>query len=113
MLPTVTNPADSTHRCVPLFSHAISDVEQLFHDVVEIAVPLPGAEGVVQPPVKDVQLPIGLMSFRVGLEDARLEPGHGGLGGAEIRIGAGNHGPGNGGAKRTGLSRARYFHGTA
>ena len=69
-------PATRTRK-PPSFSGAVADGYQLLHDVVEVAPPGLGAEGVMEFAVKLEELAIDFMRARAGLEDARLGRGHG------------------------------------
>ena len=88
--------------------------QQVLHDVVEVAAPGLGAEGVVELPVEGVELEVDLVARGVRLEDRPLDPAHGGLGLGErlvaAALAAGDDGPGHGRAQGAGLGRAGDLH---
>ncbi len=68
------------------------------------------AEGIVQLAVERVELLIDRLVFGDRPVGDLLQAGHRGLGGLEIRMGAGNHRRADGGTQRAGLRRAGNAH---
>src|SRR5512143_471344 len=92
----------------------VLDREKVLHDVVQAAVPVLRAEGVVELPVKRVELEVDLVARGVRLEGRPLDPAHGGLGlgerGVAIALAAGGDGSGHGRAEGARLGRAGDLH---
>lgn len=87
-----------------------AEVDELFHDVVEIAGPVGGAEGVVKGFVESVKLLVDGDVFGNGVVDFFADGGHAGLQVGD-GVGSGGGGTEDGGSEGAGLFAAADFHG--